>query len=118
MHGWVHNLQELSIEILLWVWTRGVNYDSIQIVEIGIAQARLGQLGIGSESLRLCCLRSLLLILLLGTSTHANIRRWLLADKTLIGVGFLRFILRALGSTAARLLLLLHLGGGLRFALC
>ena len=41
MHGRIHDLQELSVEIFLRMRARGVNHDSIQIIEVGIAETCL-----------------------------------------------------------------------------
>ena len=39
VHRRVHNLEQLTEEILLWVRARCINHYAIQVVKLGIAQA-------------------------------------------------------------------------------
>ena len=51
MHRWVHDLEQLAEEVLLWVGARRVNHYTVQIVQLGIAQACLCKWRVGLESL-------------------------------------------------------------------
>lgn len=76
MHGGIDNFQKLPVEIFLGMRTRGINYDSIQIIELSVAKARVGELRINSFFGRL-------LVRLLGCATGA-LRIWQVGNLVLI----------------------------------
>ena len=51
MHRRIHDLEQLAEEVLLWVRARRVNHYTVQIVQLGIAQACLRKWRVCLESL-------------------------------------------------------------------
>ena len=51
VHRWVHDLEQLSVKVLLRVRCRRINHDSVEIVQLSVAQTCLSKGRIGTESL-------------------------------------------------------------------